>query len=264
MRLSAFNKGDLRNVVYLLTDGPQRIRSIPEEYVMRQISGKQLYKHLTELLPLRIIGGTEKQIPEYRRKTLPKERDPGPQNGAAAELFASDLLSAATGELGLPHEEREKELLRIGERFGLRGPEIDKLNNNTLADEREKTVEKQLSQLKDMTLTVVDGDFPRELLGKQNLTFAEYEMPARRNKPGVYDAKLNAPAPKKEGVLKLGALSPLGHDHNSAVIANNVKQQSTKFESIARGVMALALAVFGLVFARRWRIRGRVSRSQQV
>ena len=43
MRLSAFNKGELRNIVYLLTDGPRKIRMIPEEYVMRQIPGEQLY-----------------------------------------------------------------------------------------------------------------------------------------------------------------------------------------------------------------------------
>ena len=34
MRLSAFNAGELRNIVYLLTDKPQKIRSIPEEYVV--------------------------------------------------------------------------------------------------------------------------------------------------------------------------------------------------------------------------------------
>ena len=76
MRLSAFNEGELRNVVYLLTDGPRKIRMIPEEYVVRQISGEQLYKNLTELLPLRIIGGTEKDIPEYRRKTLKVRTQP--------------------------------------------------------------------------------------------------------------------------------------------------------------------------------------------
>ena len=42
MRLSAFNKGELRNVVYLLTDGPRKIRAIPEEYVVRQVSGIDL------------------------------------------------------------------------------------------------------------------------------------------------------------------------------------------------------------------------------
>jgi len=57
-----------------------------------------------------------------------------------------------------------------------------------------------------MTLTVVDGDFPREVLGKQNLTFAEYKMPTKRNRAEHYDATKKAPGGKKEGVLKLGAI----------------------------------------------------------
>jgi hypothetical protein len=219
MRLSAFNKGELRNVVYLLTDGPRKIRMIPEEYVMRQVSGKQLYKNLTQPLPLRIIGGTEKDIPDYRRKSLKQERNPVPKNGATAELFASDLLAVSSGELALPHEEREKEMLRIGERFGLRGPDIDKLNTASLAESRRKTVENSLEQLKSMTLTVVDGDFPRELLAKHNLTFAEYRMPAKRNRPESYDAKLNKPGPKKEGSLKVGALTPVENDTSVAETA---------------------------------------------
>ena len=182
---------------------------------------EQLYKNLTELLPLRIIGGTEKDIPEYRRKTLKTERDPVPKNGAAGELFASDLLAVSSGELALPHEEREKELLRIGERFGLRGPEIDKLNTDSLAESRRKTVKQGLEELKSMTLTVVDGDFPRELLAKQNLTFAEYHMPAKRNSPESYDAKLNKPAPKKEGILKVGALAAPKDDTSVAVCSGS-------------------------------------------
>lgn len=253
MRLSAFNKGELRNVVYLLTDGPRKIRAIPEEYVVRQLKGEQLYRNLTELLPLRIIGGGEAEIPEYRRKTLPKERDPVPKNGAAAELFASDLLAAASAELALPHEEREKELLRIGERFGLRGSEIDKLNNASIAEEREKTVQKQLADLKKMTLTVVDGDFPREVLGKQNLTFAEYEMPNRRNQSQSYDAKLNGPAPKKQGVLKLGKLAPRS-PKNEAVAAQQAQSRPVPTSVLTWGLLAVAVGTIGLVVVRRRRI----------
>ena len=115
MRLSAFNDGDLRNIVYLLTDKPQRIRSIPEEYVMRQVAGPQLFMNVTQPLPIRILGGTEKDIPKQRRKTLIQQRNPVPKNGAARDLFASDLLAAKSENLSLPHEEQEKILLRIGE-----------------------------------------------------------------------------------------------------------------------------------------------------
>jgi hypothetical protein len=250
MRLSAFNKGELRNVVYLLTDGPRKIRMIPEEYVMRQIAGEQLYKNLTELLPLRIIGGTEKDIPEYRRKTLKTERDPVPKNGAAGELFASDLLAVSSGELALPHEEREKEFLRIGERFGLRGPEIDKLNTDSLAESRRKTVKQGLEKLKSMTLTVVDGDFPRELLAKQNLTFAEYHMPAKRNSPESYDAKLNKPASKKQGILKVGTLIQSGDDTSVVEVAPS---SSPNLPSAL--LVSILIAVFGGALAFRARSR---------
>ena len=91
MRLSAFNDGDLRNIVYLLSRGGKKIRAIPEEYVMRQITGKELAKNLTEPLPLRIIGGTEKDIPKWRRDNLKTERDPAPHNGVAKHIFASDI-----------------------------------------------------------------------------------------------------------------------------------------------------------------------------
>lgn len=66
MRLSAFNKGRLRNVVYLLTDGPRRIRHISSAYVRRQLSGRQLYANLTQPLPLRVFGGKPSQIRPYR------------------------------------------------------------------------------------------------------------------------------------------------------------------------------------------------------
>ena len=47
MRLSAYNEGDLHNIVYLLTDGPRKIRSIPEEYVVRQLTGEDLFRNVT-------------------------------------------------------------------------------------------------------------------------------------------------------------------------------------------------------------------------
>ena len=208
MRLSAFNAGRLRNIVYLLTDSPRRIRSIPEEYVVRQITGKDLLSHVTDPLPLRIIGGTEADIPDWRRKTLAKERDPKPKNGAARELFATDLLAATQDKLSHPHEEAEKVLLAIGERFGLRGTAVDKLNGASLSADREKTVAKSLANLKDLSLTVVDGDFPREVLARQNLAFDDYRMPAKRNSPEHYDAKVSGPTGRKQGIRKLGALAP--------------------------------------------------------
>ena len=206
MRLSAFNDGELRNVVYLLTDGPRRVRSIPEEYVARQITGEQLFRNVTDPLPVRIIGGTEADLTDWHRNWLKTERDPEPKNGAAKQLFAADLLAVASDQLSLPHEEREKELLAIGERFGLRGDQVDALNADALKEAAQKIVGRSLAGLKSMTLSVVDGDFPREVIASQNLTFAEYRMPARRNNPRSYDANLKGPGAKKRGILKLGRL----------------------------------------------------------
>lgn len=207
MRLSAFNKGEMRNVVYLLTDSPRKIRSIPEEYVRRQVSGQQLYDNLTKPLPLRIIGGTEADIPQYRRQNLAKERNPVPHNGLAKQLFASDLEAVKTGNMSLEQEESEKELLRIGEHFGLRGPDIDVDIRDALAESHKKTEEAGLGMLAGMTMTVVDGDFPREVVAKENLTFAEYQMPAERNTRELYEATKFAPGGKKKGVLKTGQIN---------------------------------------------------------
>ncbi|MFK7769984.1 MAG: DUF2330 domain-containing protein [Mariniblastus sp.] len=201
MRLSAFNAGDLRNVVYLLSRGGKKIRAIPEEYVVRQVSGKQLVKHLTMPLPLRIIGGTEKDIPDYRKKSLKTERDPGPKNGIAKHMFVSDIVATTVKGYSLKHEETEKELLRIGEHFGLRGTEIDSEMEKVSAEEAEKLVEECLPQLAELTLTVVDGDFPREVIAKQNLKFDDFAMAANRNKPELYDTKQHKPGGKKNGVL---------------------------------------------------------------
>jgi hypothetical protein len=121
-RLSAFNAGELHNVVYLLTDGPKKIRFMPDEFVKRQASGERLYRNVTDPLPLRIIGGKYSDIPQAPRHDLAQQRNPAPHNGAAKDLFASDVLAVRTGALALAHEEKEKELLRIGERLGLRGP----------------------------------------------------------------------------------------------------------------------------------------------
>ena len=177
MRLSTFNEGDLYNIVYVLSDNPQKIRSVPEEYVVRQVPGSQLFRNVTGPLPLRIIGGTAKDIPAWQKRNLKQRRNPVPHNGAARDLFAADLLAVKQNRLSHPHEEKEKMFLRIGEKLGLRGPQIDKLNEAALSDDREKAVAAALKEINGMTLSVIDGNFPREVLANQNLTFANYKMP---------------------------------------------------------------------------------------
>ena len=206
MRLSAFNAGELHNIVYIVTDKPQKIRSIPEEYVMRQLSGAALHRNVTGPLPLRIIGGTEKDLTEAHKKSLAIRRNPEPKNGAAKELFAGDLKAIDSGQLSLEHEEKEKELLAIGERLALRGAAIDKLHAQVTSEMSEQATAGALESLKEMSITVVDGDFPRDVLAEKNLQFAEYKMPARRNSAEIYDAKTKKGTGKKNGVLLLGAV----------------------------------------------------------
>mgnify|MGYP002624802666 CR=1 FL=1 len=140
MRLSTFNEGDLHNVVYVLTDGPRRIRGIDARFVVRQVPGRELRANLLDPLPLRILGGTLEQVPAWRRAGLAAERDPAPHSLIARELFASDLLAARLGRLAHPHEEQEKALLDVSERLGLRGAEIDALHREALAEEDRKSV----------------------------------------------------------------------------------------------------------------------------
>jgi hypothetical protein len=81
MRLSAYNEGTMHNIVYLLTDGPRKIRSIPEEYVVRQLTGADLFRNVTQPLPLRIIGGTKREG-TLKLGTL----EPAGQRGGALRL----------------------------------------------------------------------------------------------------------------------------------------------------------------------------------
>ena len=209
MRLSSFNPGELRNVVYLLTDDPHRVRSMPREFTVRQIEGAELYRNVTAPLPLRIIGGTMDDLGDWHRQSLPSQRDPAPHNGFARELFASDLLAAHLGRLAHPFEEEEKRLLDISERLGMRGPAIDALHAAALQDERERTIGQALEGLKEMTLTVIDGDFPRDVLARENLTFARYEMPADKNNAASYSPRMKGPAGEPEGDVYHDAAIPV-------------------------------------------------------
>ncbi|MEM9492056.1 MAG: DUF2330 domain-containing protein, partial [Myxococcota bacterium] len=201
MRLSAFNPGQTRNVVYVLSDGPRRIGNIPSRYVVRQISGQELYSNVTGPLPLRVFGGTYKDLNQWQKQNLKAQRDPTPHNGKAKELFASDLLAIERGRLANPFEEREKEFLAIGERLGLRGLDIDRMHSQELAAQRAKAVEQAAHRLRRMTMTVIDGDFDRQVLARQNLRFPRYRMPAHRNTRKHYDARQYGPVQIPGGTL---------------------------------------------------------------
>lgn len=209
MRLAAFNEGDLRNVVYILSERGMRINNIPKKYVVRQVSGRRIERNLTRKLPLRVIGGSIDNIPEWRQQSLDVERDPTPHNGLALDLFASDLQTLRSGNLAHEFEEKEKELLNIGERLGLRGPELDAYHKTALAELRDEQIRGALNDLKRMTLTVIDGDFSRDVIARENLSFSRYKMASSRNKPTSYDARLFGPRPEQDGYLyDTGSLDP--------------------------------------------------------
>lgn len=199
MRLSAFNEGELDNQLYVLTDEPVRCAQLTSMLVVRQLSGEDLYSNLLRPLPLRILGGDWGDIHEGRRNSLVIERDPTARNGHARDLMAADLLASSSGQLLSALELRRKQLVEVGEQLGLRGEEYDALLSEALEDDELEQAAEALGQLEGMTLTVLDGLFPRTVLAASNLTFQGYEMPEERNSAAHYDAKLMGPAPPSPG-----------------------------------------------------------------
>jgi hypothetical protein len=198
MRLSAFNEGQLRNVIYVLAPEPLKVDRLPESFVKRQMPGAELLRNLTQPLPV-IVRRWDEASAKHVVKELPKrwrefdgQRDPRRHNGLARDLIAGDLLAIAHDRLANPYEEKEKELLNVGERLGLR-EDMDALHRQALAAEHERAATEGLALLEGMTLTVIDGDFPRELLAEHNLTFSAYAMPAKQNTRVAYDVASHGP-----------------------------------------------------------------------
>jgi len=245
MRLSTYNEGNLLNVVYVLTEGPRYIRDVPKGFVKRQVPGQILYRNVIDPLPLRVLDGPVDRVTNKQRKALFSKRNPTPHNGIARDLFAADLMATLSGSLTLDHEEEEKELLRIGERFDMRGPEVDKLHANTLARQRRETNRNALAALKEMTLTVIDGDYPREVLARDNLKFARYRMARHRNKKHHYDAKTRAKSGRRgDGILVRGELP--------VQTAMNIRDGKPKKQRAPTAALA-TIAGLALVFAIRRR-----------
>ena len=203
MRLSTYNEGDLRNIVYVLADKPMRFNNLSRELVMRQVSGKKLIENLKSPLPLLVIGGKYSQLPRVQRNLLKTQRMASPVMQAAEDLFRGDLRSAINDRLSNREEELEKHLLAISERLQLRGEAIDKMHRDAAIDQEAVESDAILKEMESMTLTVLDGDFPRETLANENLKLSEYRLPARLNSPKLYDAKLHGPPPADPPESKL-------------------------------------------------------------
>ena len=177
MRLSVFNGVDPRNVVYMLTDKPMKIKQLDDKLVVRQIKGPKLLQTLTEPLEVEmdsILTGFT--MNSEQRSRLAEMRNYEPYVSIAKSLFASDLLAVKESRLSLPIEEREKEYLRVSEAFGLRGADVDSLHGEQLQKERAQIVEKTLGDVGTMHLSVIDGVFDSSVLSKQNLLFEEHTI----------------------------------------------------------------------------------------
>jgi hypothetical protein len=201
MRLSPFNEGEKRQIVYLLTRNPARFEGVSPELVKRQLSGSELWKNVTQPLPLRVLGGTLKDVPKATLDALKPRRDPKPHNGHARALFASDLVALKTGKLSLDHEEKEKELLRIGEALDLRGPEIDALHEAHLDVERDASAQQALGGIEGLSMSVIDGEFPLQLMKDTDLTFTRFVMTKEKNVSTLYDCKRDGPANTLGGLI---------------------------------------------------------------
>jgi hypothetical protein len=189
MRLSAFNQGKLFNRVYVLSDQHLRFKQLPGKFIKERISGDKLYKNMTQPLPVRVVGGTLEQAEKMGLLKQPKyNRDPSPHNGHALDAFTSDLLSIKTGKLSHPFEEREKELLKIGERLGMRGKEVDELIGQVIRKERRAALQDVENEFKKLVLTVIEGDFPRNVIAKENLTLVSFDPKVF---PNVKDAAVH-------------------------------------------------------------------------
>ena len=122
---------------------------------------------------------------------------------AAEDLFRSDLRGAINDQRSNREEELEKHLLAISERLQLRGEAIDRMHRDATTDQEAAESDAILKELEGMTLTVIDGEFPRETLANENLKLIGYRLPARLNSPKSYDAKLDGPPPAHPPESKL-------------------------------------------------------------
>ncbi|GAB5405866.1 MAG: hypothetical protein Aurels2KO_40970 [Aureliella sp.] len=261
MRLSTYNEGDLRNIVYVLTDHAVAINNVETDFVVRQISGGQLLRNLTGPLPLRLIGGTADDIAPVLRQVIAGQRNNPDLLNFARDLYTSDLSCARRGELSSERESLEKQLVNISERLGLRGSDVDRLHRAAAGDlHHDAGSQDDLAALKGMTLTVIDGDFPREILARENLTVRKFEMSSSKNTRSRYCVPVHGPIKQQaKGDLLLDALSwtpqPRDKQRAVAVLASfPVSKLGTSDgrPSVWAGLVLLVAAFVFIPSKRRW------------
>ncbi|WP_372366557.1 DUF2330 domain-containing protein [Candidatus Uabimicrobium sp. HlEnr_7] len=176
MRLSTFNSSfskrrvqddgkSVENIVYALTDVAVKIDCLDSGYVVRQISGEKLLKNVTEKIPLRIMKGSLYDCRSRAYNTW-KQTDIRSVNGIARKLFALDVLAAKRNTLILDKEQKEKERQKQNPEYTINDEDI---------------VKEGLEEIHNMTMSVISGYFPRDILVQTNLRFNPYSMPEELN-----------------------------------------------------------------------------------
>lgn len=197
MRLSAHNPGPTRNRVFALLDHGVRILNLDPETVVRQIDGEDLRRNLLGPIPLRSIGySSDEALAHVERGNI--DRDPGPHNGVARDLFADDLAAVGRGALELDYEAIQREWLEIDRDLGLLHGRLERARRRALLGEES---EELLGGLDGMVMTVIDGEFPRAVLAKENLRLQIHRMGIRRNRRANYDCTLAGRRGEIGGVL---------------------------------------------------------------
>ena len=99
----------------------------------------------------------------------------------SAGIQRAFLVAAKTGRLIHHYEARHKVLLNVSEELGLRGRHMDPVLEQEMAAVRAKALAGMKYRLAKMTLTVIDGEFPREVLRAQDLTLRCYDARSERD-----------------------------------------------------------------------------------
>jgi hypothetical protein len=173
MRLSIFNGVDPQNIIYFLSEDPMKIRSLDESYIDTFIKGTELYQNLISPLSVVYKSGEEAILSEKQRQQIKKKTDASNYLKQAKTLLSADLMAIRKNRLSLNIEKKEKELLNMSEAFGLRGPAINMLHTNSIAEEMDRSTNKALKDLEHMTMTIFSGVLPNEFIKSQNLYFTK-------------------------------------------------------------------------------------------
>ena len=251
MRLSVFNGKDPQNVIYMLAETPMQANNLPVKFIDIHIPGEKLYQHLTEPLTVVFDNDLMQKRTTEQQEQIEAKRNPDPYLKEARTLIGSDLAAIQNKTLNLESEDLEKELLAISESFSLRGPDINALHQDFLANMQEQQIDTSLELVKDMTLTVFSGVFPNQVIQNENLYFSStsfQEKASSRNDPlspshivgkayGTMAFTFQGDLPKGTATLNLVTSTPTRPTIRSKADIETLKIEGSIEESLIRRVL---------------------------